>query len=132
VYSEDYKIKMIKTYKDFGEALDELRANEELSYEQFSIMLNEKVKPRKNITTSNIYAIINRRNASAPSNTLIEYFAEFFGIMPEYFYEYRLRKMLELVDKNREYLDYCQKEFNKWSKKERQKTENKSEQDKSA
>lgn len=123
---------MIKTYKDFGPALDELRANDELSYQEFADMLNSKLKLKKKLKKGNIYAMINRRKASAPDNRIIEYFAEFFGIMPEYFYEYRLRKMLDLVDKNREYLDYCQKEFDKWLKKERQKTESKSDSEKTA
>ena len=112
------------TYKDFGEALDELRVEHDYSYDRLALKLG--------IANSYVYHIINRRMKTLPSNELVEKIAKFFNLEPEYFYEYRLRKMLELVDKNREYLDYCQKEFDKWSKKERQKTENKSEQDKSA
>lgn len=114
---------MRKTYKDFGEALDELRVESDLSYEQFSIQINDVIKPKKSITTSNIYAIINRRNASAPDNKMIEELAQFFNIKPEYFYEYRLRKLLEFINDNREFLDYCNKEQSKWLKKETQEAE---------
>lgn len=112
------------TYKNFGEALDELRVDNDYSYDRLALALG--------IANSYVYHMINKRMKSAPSDEIIKKIANFFHLEPEYFYEYRLRKMLELVDKNRQYLDHCQKEFDKWYKKERQKTESKSIQDKSA
>jgi len=34
----------------------------------------------------------------------------------DFFYEFRLRKMLEFVDKNRKFLDFCEDEAKNWSK----------------
>ena len=99
---------MKKTYKNFGEALDALRVEADLSYERLSMKLG--------IANSYVYNMINRRTKSAPSNEMIEKIAALFNILPTYFYEYRLRKMLEFVDDNREFLDYCEKESKKWSK----------------
>jgi transcriptional regulator with XRE-family HTH domain len=99
---------MMKTYKNFGEALDILRVEHDLSYERLSIKLG--------IANSYVYNMINRRTKSAPSNELIEKIASIFQIEPTYFYEYRLRKMLGMLDSNREFLDHCEKEFKKWVK----------------
>lgn len=99
---------MKKTYKNFGEALDVLRVEAGLSYERLSLKLG--------IANSYVYNMINRRTKSAPSNEIIEKIAGLFHIEPTYFYEYRLRKMLEFVDDNREFLDHCEKEAKKWSK----------------
>jgi len=102
------RLEMKKTYKNFGEALDVLRVEAELSYERMSLKLG--------IANSYVYNMINRRTKSAPSNEMIKKIAMLFHVPPEYFYEYRLRKMLEFVDDNREFLDYCEKEAKKWSK----------------
>jgi len=99
---------MKKTYKNFGEALDVLRVEAELSYERLSLKLG--------IANSYVYNMINRRTKSAPSNDMIEKIARLFHIEPTYFYEYRLRKMLEYIDDSREFLDHCEKEAKKWSK----------------
>jgi len=99
---------MKKTYKNFGEALDSLRVEHDLSYERLSLGLS--------IANSYVYNMINRRTKSAPSNNLIEKIAKFFRLEPEYFYEFRLRKMLEFVDKNRKFLDFCEDEAKNWSK----------------
>jgi len=99
---------MKKTYKSFGEALDALRVEADLSYERLSMKLG--------IANSYVYNMINRRTKSAPSNEMIEKIAGLFNILPTYFYEYRLRKMLEFIDDNREFLDHCEKEAKKWSK----------------
>ena len=98
------------TYKDFGEALDELRVEYNYSYDRLALKLG--------IANSYVYHMINRRTKSAPSNEIMEKVAKFFGLEPEYFYEYRLRKLLETFNENREYVDYCIKEFSKWIKKE--------------
>jgi hypothetical protein len=43
-------------------------------------------------------------------------FADFFHVTEDYFYEYRLKRMLEFLDKNREFLDHCEKESRKYKK----------------
>ena len=101
---------MRKTYKDFGAALDELRVEQDLSYDRLSLQIN--------MTASYLYSIINRRIASAPKDAIIEKIAKFFSVEPEYFFEYRLRKMIAFVEDNREFLDHCEKERTKWTKKE--------------
>ncbi len=99
---------MKKTYKSFGEALDELRVEAELSYDRLSLKVG--------ITQSYLYYIINRRANSAPNNKIIEKVAKFFGVEPDYFFEYRLRKMIDYVNDNREFLDHCEKESKKFKK----------------
>ena len=99
---------MKKTYKSFGEALDELRVEAELSYDRLSLKVG--------ITQSYLYYIINRRADTAPNNKIIEKIAKFFGLEPEYFFEFRLRKMIDFVNDNREFLDHCEKESRKFKK----------------
>jgi transcriptional regulator with XRE-family HTH domain len=99
---------MQKTYKDFGEALDILRVEHDLSYDRLSLGLG--------IANSYVYHMINRRTKNAPSDEIIKKIANYFHLEPEYFYEYRKRKHDELINDNREFLDYCEKEFKKWIK----------------
>lgn len=107
---------MRKTNKDFGAALDELRIENDLSYDRLSLQIG--------MTASYLYSIINRRIASAPKDEVIKKIADYFGVSPEYFFEYRLRKFIKFVEDNRDYLDHCEKEKNKWlNKKEAQETE---------
>jgi transcriptional regulator with XRE-family HTH domain len=97
-----------KTYKDFGEALDILRVEHDLSYDRLSLALG--------IANSYVYHMINRRTKNAPSDDIIKKVADYFNLEPEYFYEYRLRKHLEMLDKDREFLDHCEKESRKVKK----------------
>jgi transcriptional regulator with XRE-family HTH domain len=99
---------MKKTYKDFGDALDTLRVQADLSYDRLSLGLG--------IANSYVYHMINRRTKNAPSDEIIKKIADYFHLEPEYFYEYRLRRMLEFLDSNREFLDHCEKESKKYSK----------------
>ena len=96
---------MDRTYKDFGEALDILRVEHKLSYDRLSLALG--------IANSYVYHMINRRTKNAPSDEIIQKIAAYFHLEPEYFYEYRLRRFLEVIDNNREKLDLCEKEFRK-------------------
>ena len=106
---------MKKTYKDFGEALDILRVEHELSYDRLALGLG--------IANSYVYHMINRRTKNAPSNEIIEKVANYFTLEPEYFFEYRLRKMLDYVKKDRKFLDHCERALRKYeledAKKER-------------
>lgn len=96
---------MKKTYKYFGEAVDELRVEAGLSYDRFSLAVQ--------IANSYLYNIINRRHKNAPKDEVIKKIATFFHLEPEYFFEYRLRKHFEILDKNPELLDHCEELLNK-------------------
>jgi len=98
---------MKKTYKCFGEALDDLRVESDLSYDRLALKLD--------IANSYVYHIINRRSKSAPSNEIIEKIAGKFGLEPEYFFEYRLRKMIAYVEDNKKFLDHCENLMRKYS-----------------
>ncbi len=49
-------------------------------------------------------------------NTQLKKIADFFHITPEYFYEYRLKKLLDYIDNNREFLDHCLRQSKKYNK----------------
>jgi len=97
-----------KTYKSFGDAIDELRMGAGLSYDRLSLEVG--------IAQSYLYHIVNRRKASAPKNEIIKSLADFFHVDPGYFYEYRLRQLLEFIDQNREFVDYCLRQSKKFNK----------------
>ena len=99
---------MEKTYKNFGETLDKFRVAADLSYDRLALALG--------IANSYTYSIINKRVKSAPSDKIIKLVANYFHVEPEYFYEYRLRRMLEFINDNREFLDHCEKESKKFGK----------------
>lgn len=99
-----------KTYKDFGEAIEELRQNSRISYDTIAFGMQR--------AQSYVYGICTRRVRRLPEYEQIKEFADFFHVEPEYFYEYRLRRMLDFIDKNREFLDHCEREKNKWLKRE--------------
>lgn len=88
------------TYKNFGEALDNLRIEKDLSYDRLGLSIG--------MTSSYLYSIINRRIASAPKDKIIEKISSFFHLEPEYFFEYRLRKHIENLEKNPQLLDKCE------------------------
>jgi transcriptional regulator with XRE-family HTH domain len=98
-----------KTYKDFGDAVDELRIKADLSYDRMALGVD--------IAQSYLYHIINRRKASAPKDDIIKKIAEFFHVPPSYFYEYRLRRLLDFLNNNREYLDHCLRQAKRLDKK---------------
>ena len=47
---------------------------------------------------------------------VIKKIADFFNVTSDYFYEYRLNKLLNYIDKNREFLDYSLKQSRKYKK----------------
>ena len=61
--------------------------------------------------------MINGRSKSTSSDEKITKVTNFFGLEPEYFFKYGIRKMIEFIEENREYLDHCEKELHKWQKK---------------
>ena len=92
-----------KTYDDFADAFYNLKIeNSNISYGKISLSTG--------ILESTINALVNRKRANPPSNVVIKKIADFFKVKPQYFYEYRLRQLLEYIDNNREFLDYCLKQ----------------------
>ena len=88
-----------KTYLDFGVAMDELRKKAGVSFDTMSFKIG--------IAQSYLWGLANRRKANMPKEELIEKIADYFQLSPSYFYEWRLRKFLDYIDNNREYLDHC-------------------------
>jgi len=97
-----------KTYKDFGEAIEELRQNSRISYDTVAFGIRR--------AQSYVYGICTRRKRLMPSYEQMKEFSDFFHVPEDYFYEYRLRRILEFLDKNREFLDHCEKESRKFKK----------------
>jgi len=106
---------MKKSYKDFGLAIEDLRQRDGISYDTIAFGIRR--------AQSFVYSICNRRVKSLPKDDVIKEFADYFNVDLSYFYEYRLKGLLEFIDKNREFLDHCEKEQHKWLKKEQQKNE---------
>jgi transcriptional regulator with XRE-family HTH domain len=91
-----------KTYKDFSDALYELKKiNGDISY--------GRIAQKTGILEATINALANRRRANAPDDDVIQKIADCFNVTADYFYEWRLKKFLEFVDKNRDFLDHCEK-----------------------
>src|SRR4030042_731040 len=88
-----------KTYLDFGVAMDELRKKSGVSFDTMSFKIG--------IAQSYLWGLANRRRASMPKEELIKKVAEYFELPPSYFYEWRLRRFLDFIDGNREFLDHC-------------------------
>lgn len=40
--------------------------------------------------------------------------ADLFNVEPDYFYENRLNRLLEIMDKDREFVDYCLRQYKKF------------------
>lgn len=88
-----------KTYLDFGVAMDELRKKAGVSFDTMSFKIG--------IAQSYLWGLANRRRANMPKEELIEKIADYFHLSPSYFYEWRLRKFLDFINENREFLDHC-------------------------
>lgn len=100
---------MDKTYKDFGEAVEALRQERRISYDTVAFGIRHP--------QSYVYGICTRRKRTLPTYEQMQEFADFFQVQPDYFYEWRLKKMLEFIDKNREFLDIVERESKKYIKK---------------
>ena len=92
----------ILTHKDFADALFELKQDTGLSYMQIAV--------KARLSDTYLINIVNRKNL-APNNENIKKIAKALRIEPEYFFEYRLRRLINLLKSNREYLDLFLKEI---------------------
>ena len=99
-----------KTYEDFANAFYQLKIDHnDVSYGKISLSVG--------ILESTINALVNRKRAKPPSDKVIKKISDYFKVKPEYFYEYRLKKLLEYIDSNREFLDDCLRQSKKYNKK---------------
>jgi len=102
-----------KTYKNFGDAFLELKEN-------FPNISYGKIARELDITDSYAWNLPNRRRKSPiPKKMLIE-LANVFKVKPSYFYEYRLQELLDFINKNRRFLDYCLRQSKKFKKVEKE------------
>ncbi len=69
------------------------------------LLLNEEIIiPELNFSW--VYDIVNYHKAgNLPKYGTIKLFAGYFSLDPSYFYEWRLKKLLDFIDKNRRFLD---------------------------
>ena len=100
------------SYKDFANALFDLKDNARLSYGQ--------IADKCGLSDAYLVNIVNRKNL-APNNKNIKKIAKALKIEPEYFFEYRLRRLFNLLNSNREYLDLFLRDLEISQKKERPK-----------
>lgn len=86
------------SYKDFCDSFYQLKKEKnDISYGKISISTG--------ILEATLNALANRRRANPPTEETIKKISTFFNIPPDYFYEYRLSKLLKIINNNREYLD---------------------------
>ncbi len=98
-----------KTYKDFGDAFLELKENfPDISY--------GKIARELEITDSYAWNLPNRRRRSPIPRKYLINLAEIFRVKPIYFYEFRLQELLEFINNNRRFLDYCLRQSKKFKK----------------
>jgi len=98
-----------KTYKNFGDAFLELK-------DMFSSISYGKIARELEITDSYAWNLPNRRRKSPVPKKMLIKLAEVFRVKPSYFYEFRLQELLEFIDNNRRFLDYCIRQSKKFKK----------------
>jgi len=96
-----------KTYKDFADALYELKKiHDDISY--------GRISQKTGILEATVNALANRRRANPPKADVIKKIADLFNVRPEYFYEHRLRKVLDYINNNRKFLDVIERAMRKY------------------
>lgn len=84
------------SYKDFADALFDLKDNARLSYGQ--------IADKCGLSDAYLVNIVNRKNL-LPNDVNIKKIAKALRVKPEYFFEYRLRRLINLLKDNRENLN---------------------------
>lgn len=95
-----------KTYKDFGIILEELKDDSEVSYEKMGITIG--------INPSTLQRMAKIRAVKLPEYKIMEKVAKFFHVSPTFFYEYRLRKVIDYINNNRKFLDTVERAMKKY------------------
>ena len=90
------------TVRDFSDAFKELKEDRDLSYNQLSI--------KSGLSAPYLFDLVNKKKLP-PKSKNIKKIAKALKVEPEYFYEFRLRKLINILDSNRKYLDPVLKEL---------------------
>jgi len=98
-----------KSYDDFGIALEKLRKKAEVSYDTISFEIQ--------VASSYIWNLVHMRRSTLPKDEIMKKIAGYFNRDPSYFYEWRLKRMLEFIDGDREFLDHCLRQAKRINKK---------------
>lgn len=96
---------MKKTYEDFGIMLEKLKEEAEVSYDGMGRKID--------ISYSTLQRIAKTRAVDLPKYEIMEKVAKFFHLGPTFFYEYRLRKVLDYIDNNRKFLNIVERAMRK-------------------
>ena len=98
------------TIEDFGDALIGLISEKKFTYGQVGSM--------SKLSATYIFDIAKKKVQPPKDENLIK-IAKTLGVKPEYFFEYRLRRLINLISDNREYLDLFLNEIELSQKKRR-------------
>ena len=99
-----------KSYRDFGYSLEALRIKAKLSYERLALGMSynsgcgNKDRYRSDSWVQN-YCKHKYKPGNFPKEKIIKEFAAYFNLSPYYFYEYRIIKLLKILDQDRRFLD---------------------------
>jgi len=104
-----------KSYKNFGQTLENLRIKAELSYLRLGLGMSYNSKYGNKYHGDNwTQTYCKFRPGRIPKKKIMEEFADYFHLSPYYFYEYRLIKLLKILDQNRKFLDKLEKSMAKY------------------
>lgn len=95
-----------KTYKDFGIILEELKDDSGTSYERMGISIE--------MNPSSLQRMAKIRAVKLPEYKVMKKVAKFFHLEPTFFYEFRLRKVLDYINDNRKFLDVIERAMRKY------------------
>ncbi len=98
-----------KTYEDFGIILEKLKNESGSAYERMGIEIN--------MNPSTLQRMAKTRAVKLPDYNVMEKVAKYFHLVPHFFYEYRLRRLLDFIDKDRKFLDHCLRQAKRITKK---------------
>ena len=93
--------------KDFYLAFKDLKKKLNLSLGQISI---------KTGLSKSFLSDISNNKVLPPKDEFIEKISKAFSVKPEYFFEYRKRRMSEFFDKNRGFLNNCFRQSKEYKK----------------
>jgi transcriptional regulator with XRE-family HTH domain len=86
------------TNKSFNEAFNNLKEKSNISLGQISI---------KTGLSKSFLSDISNNKVLPPKDEFIRKIAEAFKVSPDYFFEYRLRRFIEFINDNRDFLQSC-------------------------
>lgn len=103
---------MEKSYEDFEKAYYKLYYAEKIK----SGLSFSKIAKKTDIIETTVTALASRRRKDPPSYEQMEKIAGVFNLEPEYFYDYRWKKVMDYLDKNRKFLDVVERVMKKYKK----------------